>query len=284
VRELLHFIAFGGLVWLATVILMIRAPSIQNQFRRHLNRHSLLDRFKSDRMQNLLKNAGMEIDARKINFIRYMFALICIAADCLMRYFNDRPFTWRTIVIFLVFLLFTSSMRFSIITFVSKILHRQRNIQQDSELISFFRLYENSRSKENTVQFHAFCRRVANHFIHINDQVLELSERAVDENIDHALEWWCKQYSSDHPFIGEIRTIILTTEDMEDQEMAISYLKSQSSSIAKTTSDHYQRRWIVIGDIARVVNAAPSVLTFLMVFAMTILYLMIIRSQMTVMP
>ena len=129
------------------------------------------------------------------------------------------------------------------------------------------------------MQFGAFCAGTAGHFQYIRQDLYELSERAVDEGADHAIEWFCSKFPDHHAFINDIRSILLATEGMDDDTAAAQYLREQGKMISKISSDQYLKKWSFIGEIASIINVIPSIATFLMIVSLAMQYIMLIKGN-----
>lgn len=280
-----QLIAIAGLVYLSTLILSLQNPSkAKHYLRRFLDRELYFSKFESEKMQILLKDAGWNVRSRTINLSRFLGAFGFLGITYGSTYLRHEPFQPGALLITIIVLVFfTSPSRFSISGWVLRRLHKRRIIKRDAELISFVRLYENNRRKKTGyVQFWAFCEQISPHFEHIDRQLLTLSKRVIEDDLERALTWFVEQYPNDHPFIGEIRTIILTTEDIKDHQRAVAYLDDQNKAIAKLSSEVYLKRWMFIGDMATYLNAAPAMLTILMIIVLTIMYLQLVKGNMTI--
>jgi hypothetical protein len=275
----LHFITLIGLGYLCILIATYK-PETRAHYRERYRPAVLIHKFHSERLQQMMSNTGIEFASFQINFFRYLIVVSFIVINVISRFFRGDEMSFTPFMFGLIFIICTSPHRFTPWGRILTILRNRRLIKKDSQLISLLRLYENNKMKLQSFQLHAFFNRVSNHFNLIRSELLEVSERIIDQDIQDALDWWVQQYPADHQIMGQIRTILLLTEGMEDQHRAAEYIKSQSEYISKISSDQYKRRWNMIGDYAKVVNSIPSILTFVMIFALVLLYVNLIRSQM----
>ncbi|MBY9080946.1 hypothetical protein KIH86_12585 [Paenibacillus sp. HN-1] len=270
-----------GIIYLA-VLIFVSSTEQQERYMLRLRHRweGLGERLNQGKLAQLLYDSGLMISARKVTLLRYSAALLYVLAQTLGSYIRGVPFSWWDLLIGVLILILTSPARFLPLGWVLAWLHQRSVIRKDGELISFLRLYENNRlRKRGYSQFGIFCAEAAGHFVHIRHDLYELSERAVDEGPERAIEWFCKRFPEGHPFIGDIRSILLATEGMDDDLEAASYLKEQGNIIAQISSDQYLRKWSIIGDVATVINVIPSIATFLMIVTLAMQYIMLIKGN-----
>ncbi|WP_410513888.1 hypothetical protein PaeBR_05560 [Paenibacillus sp. BR2-3] len=279
--RLLLLIAVFGVVYLALLV-FVSSSSKQERYllRLGLKWNTLGTRMGSDRLQLLLNNSGLSISARKVTMFRYCAGLLYFTLQAAGDYIRESPFSGYDLLITFLILVITSPSRFLPFGWLLAWLHQKTLIQKDGELISFIRLYENNRlRKHGYMQFGAFCAGIARHFQHIRQDLYELSERAVDEGTDRAIEWFCCKFPDNHAFINDIRSILLATEGMDDDTEAARYLREQGKIISKISSDQYLKKWSFIGDISSIINVIPSIATFLMIVSLAMQYILLIKGN-----
>lgn len=279
--RLLLLIAVVGIVYLALLV-FVSSSSKQERYliRLGLRWNALGERIQGDRLQQLLNDLGLSISARKTTLFRYSAAMIYLFIQVVSDFIRSQPFSIYDPLIALLILVVSSPMRYLPFGWVLAWLHQKTVIQKDGELISFIRLYENNRlRKHGYVQFGAFCGSTAGHFQYIRHDLYELSERAVDEGVEGAIEWFCAKFPDDHSFIDDIRSILLATEGMDDDIEAANYLREQGKIIAKISSDQYLKKWSFIGDVSTIINVIPSIATFLMIVALAMQYILLIKDN-----
>ncbi|ASA19564.1 hypothetical protein [Paenibacillus donghaensis] len=273
--------AVAGVVYLALLV-FISSSSKQERYmvRLGLKWDALGNRMQVGRLQQLLNDSGLSISAGKITLFRYCAALLFVAVQFAGNFIRAAPFSPYDLLIALLILLLTSPRRFLPLGWLLAWLHQKTLIQKDGELISFVRLYENNRlRKHGYVQFGAFCAGAAGHFQYIRQDLHELSERAVDEGVERAIEWFCGKFPDNHSFINDIRSILLATEGMDDDNEAAGYLREQGKIISKISSDQYLKKWSFIGDVSTIINVIPSIATFLMIVSLAMQYIMLIKGN-----
>jgi hypothetical protein len=279
--RLLLLITVIGIVYVALLV-FVSSSSKQERYlvRLGLRWDALGERVQGDRLQQLLNDSGLSISARKITFFRYSAALIYLLTQFASEFIRSDSFSIYDPLIALLILVVSSPNRYLPFGWVLAWLHQKTVIQKDGELISFIRLYENNRlRKRGYVQFGAFCGSTAGHFQYIRQDLYELSERAVDEGVEGAIEWFCAKFPDNHSFINDIRSILLATEGMDDDTEAANYLREQGKIISKISSDQYLKKWSFIGDLSTIINVIPSIATFLMIVVMAMQYIVLIKGN-----
>lgn len=279
-RLLLIFAVFG-IVYVALLV-FVSTSSKQERYilRLGLKWKSLEERVQDDRLQRVLNDSGLSISARKITMFRYSAALIYLVIQVVSNFVRSESFSVYDPLIAVLILMVSSPIRYFPLGWILTWLHQKTLIQKDGELISFIRLYENNRlRKRGYVQFGAFCGSTAGHFQYIRQDLYELSERAVDEGVEGAIEWFCAKFPDNHSFINDIRSILLATEGMDDDTEAANYLREQGKIIAKISSDQYLKKWSFIGDLSTIINVIPSIATFLMIVSLAMQYILLIKGN-----
>ena len=279
-RLLLIFAVFG-IVYVALLV-FVSTSSKQERYilRLGLKWKSLEERVQDDRLQRVLNDSGLSISARKITMFRYSAALIYLVIQVVSNFVRSESFSVYDPLIAVLILMVSSPIRYFPLGWILAWLHQKTLIQKDGELISFIRLYENNRlRKRGYVQFGAFCGSTAGHFQYIRQDLYELSERAVDEGVEGAIEWFCAKFPDNHSFINDIRSILLATEGMDDDTEAANYLREQGKIIAKISSDQYLKKWSFIGDLSTIINVIPSIATFLMIVSLAMQYILLIKGN-----
>lgn len=279
--RLLLLITVIGIVYFALLV-FVSTSSKQERYlvRLGIRWNALGERVEGDRLQQLLNDSGLSISARKVTLFRYSAALIYLLTQLLSDFIRSNSFSIYDPLIALLILVISSPMRYFPFGWVLAWLHQKTVIQKDGELISFIRLYENNRlRKRGYVQFGAFCGSTAGHFQYIRQDLYELSERAIDEGVEGAIEWFCAKFPDNHSFINDIRSILLATEGMDDDTEAANYLREQGKIISKISSDQYLKKWSFIGDLSTIINVIPSISTFLMIVAMAMQYILLIKGN-----
>lgn len=279
--RLLLLVAVCGVAYLALLV-FVSSSSKQERYalRLGVKWKALGEKVQNQRLQQLLQSAGLSISAGKITLFRYSAALIYVAVQAVGDFIREVPFSMADLLIAMLILIISSPKRYLPFGWLLSWLYQKTLIQKDGELISFIRLYENNRlRKRGYVQFGSFCAGTASHFHYIRQDLYELSERAVDEGTERAIEWFCGNFPAGHAFINDIRSILLATEGMDDDTEAANYLREQGKIITKISSDQYLKKWTFIGDISTIINVIPSIATFLMIVSLAMQYIMLIKEN-----
>ncbi|MDT3426029.1 hypothetical protein J2Z22_001549 [Paenibacillus forsythiae] len=279
--RLFMLIAVFGIVYLALLVFVSTTGKRERYMLRLRQKwHVFGERMDNGRLQQLLNASGLTVSARKVTLIRYSAACLYLLVKVLGDYIRGLPFGVYDLLIAALIIGLTSPARYLPFGWLLSWLKQRSAVQKDGELISFLRLYENNRlRRRGYVQFGAFCAGAAGHFVHIRHDLYELSERSVDEGPERAIEWFCDRFPEGHAFIGDIRSILLATEGMDDDTEAAAYLREQGKMIAKISSDQYLRKWSLIGDICSIINVIPSIATFLMIVTLAMQYIMLIKGN-----
>lgn len=276
-REFLQLITVAGVFYLCGLVLLSNTQ-IRHRISTTLTKERIERRFESERMRQMFKDSGLNISSKIVNILRYCGVCAYIVLDAIIRFLTNQPMSWLPILIGMFTIFLTSSLPLTPMTLLMSKLKSRHSISRDSELIAFIKFYESNRLREHPMQLHYFCRRVAGQFSIINSELYRLSEMLVDKKIEEALNWWILQYPSNHEFISEIRTIIMTSENASREEVQ-AYLQSQSQYLIKLSSDQYRKKGMFAGDMAKILTGIPAILTFIMIICFVFMYLMIIRSQ-----
>lgn len=278
-REFLQLVTIAGVFYLAALILYSN-NTIRNKLTNTFSKEKIISRFESEKFKKMFSDSGISISSKMVNLVRFGGSAGYVIIDLLIRYLTSSTFSYIPLLIVLILIFLTSPLPLTPMSFVLGKLKSRYFLQKDSELVGLIKFYENNRARINPVQLHTFFKRVSGSFKLIGPELLELSERLIDKELNEALDWWVNQYPKDHEFIGEIRTIILTTESSSGEE-AIKYLNSQNQFLIRLSSDQYKKKGMFVGDIANYLNGIPSVLTFVMVITFVFMYLMIVQKQLT---
>lgn len=270
-----------GVVYLSLLV-FVSSSSRQERYMVSLSARwrAMGERTRNERLQQLLNQSGLAISAGKITIFRYTAAFIYLAVQAVSAFVRSAPFSIYDLLIPCLILIITSPLRYLPLGWLLAWLHQKTLIQKDGELISFIRLYENNRlRKRGYMQFGTFCAGTAGHFQYIRQDLYELSERAVDEGTEQAIEWFCSKFPDNHTFINDIRSILLATEGMDDDMEAANYLREQGRIITKISSDQYLKKWSFIGDVSTIINVIPSIATFLMIVTLAMQYILLIKGN-----
>ena len=283
-RIFFQLVALAGLIYLIFLILFHQNnKKLINRWRMQLNPQKVMNRFHSEQMEILFQDAGFKNISRNINFYRWMLVLAYLILSITVELARGNSIGFTPFIVAASAIFITSPLNYAPAGYVLRKVKQQNIIRKDSEIISFLKLYENNRMNENHyIQFESFCMQMAPHFRFIRKELMQLSERVIDDGLERALDWWVELYPSDHKFISEIRTVLLTTESLDDKSKVLVYLKEQGKIINKISSDQYLRRWTLIGDIAGIFNSIPSLGTFIMIIWLVLLYLNILKSNVSI--
>jgi len=277
-ERLFMMITVIGLAYFGFLILFSSKES-GSKYRKN-GLENLKKRFNNETVQTVLDESGLKLTAQRINIVRYSIAGLYILIQFMINFLRASSFSTIDLLVALTFLLISSPQRYAPFGMILSKIQQRAIIQKDGEVISFMRLYENNRlRKSGHVQFGVFCAQMAEHFMYIRKDLLQLSERSVDDGAEEAIDWFSKQFPSNHAFIGDVRSIFIAIEGMNDNQEAANYLRDQSKAIAKISSDQYQRKWSRTGDIFNVLNAIPSITTLLDLVVLALLYVMLIKGN-----
>lgn len=248
--------------------------------RKQLTFENFRHRLESEKLQILLNNAGIPSASGNINFFRYGAAGLYLILQLAVGYIRKEQPTATDFIIPAVIIMATSSAKFAPLGALLRKVHTNKISKKDGELISFLKLYENNRMKKRGhTEFSSFCAQVASHSKYIRQDLYELSQRSIDEGVEKGIDWFCNQFPANHPFIADVRSIMLATESMSADDDAISYLNNQSKIIGKISADQYERKMGNIGSVATLITLTPAMATFLMIVVLSLLYVMIIKNQ-----
>jgi len=276
VRNAFVLLSFVGLAYLA-VLVATAQPAVRKMFRRQLNPRRLTDRLQSEAFQEILRQAGINVTAKRMNLFRLYLSSVILFVGYFPAFIrNEKPSMVPLLLVFLIWFL-TSPHRFTLGGLIYSWLSRRQQIRKNGELISLLKLYENNKRLQD-LKFEHFLKRVAPHFRLLKKDLIILSERVTDDGLHDALNWFVNQFPPNHPFVGQIRTIILATEGKEGEE-AVRYLDQESHTIARISNDMYLSRWNTISAFATVVNAIPSFAMFFLIILLVLYHITLVREQ-----
>lgn len=235
-----------------------------------------MGKLQSEALQQVLRNAGLNVSAKRFNFFRIFTSalLLFLGYGSAIVRGEDLAITPLAIVFLLWFS--TSPNRFTLGGLIYSRLKKFQTIKRNGELMSFLKLYENNK-RLNNLRFEHFLKRVAPHFTLIGKELIILSERVTDEGLEEGLKWFSAQYPN-HPFVPNICTIILATEEREGEDV-IQYLDQESHTIARISNDLYMSRWNTLSSLVTVLNSFPSFAMFFLIIILVVYYTVLVQSQ-----
>lgn len=280
-ERLFLIIAAVGIAYFAYLVYVSTGKKVETDpILRHLNLVAVQDKFESEKLQTLLNNAGLKASSKRINLFRYSAAIAYVSVQVLNSFLRYQPFPLVDILIGIGIIALSSHARYLPLGLILRRMHHNEFVRKDGELISFLRQYENNRlRKKGSTEFGTYCAQVAPNLDYLRSDLYGMSERCVDLGTENAIKWFCDQFPSNHPFINDIRSILLATEGKNNDSEAAQYLSSQSKSISKISSDHYLRKWTRIGEYLTIVATIPSIATFLMVVVLAMKYILLIKGN-----
>ncbi|ETT61293.1 hypothetical protein BSK66_27695 [Paenibacillus odorifer] len=279
--RLFMLIAIVGIAYLALIVFLSTAKQSQRKFYRNkLSLKAVQGRFKSDRLQEMLDKAKIPYSAQAINYFRIVTATAIILIELIGAFLRKTSLSGTDFLIPAAIIYFTTPNRFSPLGWVLAARQRSIDTKKDGELVSFLKQYENNRKRSRGyIDFGTFCEQIAPNFQYLQKDLQELAERSIDDGTEEAILWFCNTFPTNHHFVGDVRSILLATESIQNNEDAVLYLKEQSKTIAKISSDHYQKKWKKIGDHATTFNTLPSLITILMIVVLAIQYVGVVQSN-----
>lgn len=279
--RLFMLIAIVGIAYLAFIVFLSTAKQSQRNFYRNkLSLKAVQGRFKSDRLQEMLDKAKIPYSAQAINYFRIVTATAVILIELIGAFLRKTSLSGTDFLIPAAIIYLTTPNRFSPLGWVLSARQRGINTKKDGELVSFLKQYENNRKRSRGyLDFGTFCEQVAPDFQYLQKDLQELAERSIDDGVEEAILWFCNTFPTNHHFIGDVRSILLATESIQNNEDAVLYLKEQGNTIAKISSDHYRKKWKRIGDHATTFNTLPSLMTILMMVVLAIQFVGIVQNN-----
>lgn len=272
-RYIFLLLAAGGLAWMATLMATADAK-IRKRLYRRLDAKHLADQLHNDSLQKALSDAGFSISAKRFNLFRLLIILTILVTELGSSFITGERSVWPLFMVFLIW--FTTTPRpMTLGWFVYTKLKQRRERQKNRELIALIRLYEQNKRGQH-LKLDVFLKRVANHFEFLGKELIALSERVTDDGLEDAIRWFTSLFP-DHPFAGQIGTILLATEQLPSEE-AVPYLEQESHTIARISSDLYAERWNTLSTLALIVNATPSFAMFFLVIALVLYHITSIQN------
>lgn len=232
----------------------------------------IAEKFQSEPLQKAFRDAGLNVSAQKFLLIRFFGFVGYEAVLALSSWISGSSFPIVPALIGVLLLLATSTVPVSPLGLALSWLKKRHDLRKDAELISFLILYEKSWKRRGYQQFSEFCRQRAAESKYLQPDLLILARRVDEEGIEKALDHFVSRFPPDHPFVKDIRSIIIAVEGMKDSDAAIKYLEDQSRIISGISSDVYSRKWKLIGDIGNIFNTLPAMILFLMAVLLIVQY------------
>lgn len=279
--RLFTLISTFGIAYFALLVFLSMSKNHERDlFRKQINIRAVMMKFQSDKFQEKLDNSGYPIKSQNVNFIRYATALIFLLFLFLSSYVKGTAMSLIDILIPIAILVISSSRAYLPLGWFLNKKFQQNVLHKDGEIVSFLKQYQNNRLRNRGyIEFGAFCTQVAPTFEYLRNDLNELAEKATDDGVEEAIKHFCDKFPVDHHFMSNVRSILLATESMADNNDAIEYLKKQNTAISKISSDHYQKKWTRIGDWAGIINVIPSISTFLMIVMLSLQYIMLLKGN-----
>lgn len=279
--RLFTLISTFGIAYFALLVFLSMSKNHERDlFRKQINIRAVMMKFQSDKFQEKLDNSGYPIKSQNVNFIRYATALIFLLFLFLSSYVKGNAMSLKDVLIPIAILVVSSSRAYLPLGWFLNKKFQQNVLHKDGEIVSFLKQYQNNRLRNRGyIEFGAFCTQVAPTFEYLRNDLNELAEKATDDGVEEAIKHFCDKFPVDHHFMSNVRSILLATESMADNNDAIEYLKKQNTAISKISSDHYQKKWTRIGDWAGIINVIPSISTFLMIVMLSLQYIMLLKGN-----
>jgi len=268
-----HVFLLMSLVGLVSFCLMLtkryRAWNGRNEWRTRL--------FQQERLHRLLVDAGLHWKASHVQAIRFGAAAIFLLYAYGAALWRQEDLSLVPVTVVAAWLLGTSPVRFSPLGLLVHVRRTVAAARRDGEWMVFLRLYENNRrNPHRSLQFSAFCEQVGPYLPMLRHDLLMLSQRVTVSGLEKAFEWLEERFPAHH----EVFAIIQTTERLGNAE-AVRFLHENSRVLTKLSSDRYERRWKAVGQWLNLLNTLPSMATFLTMLVLVLLYVTMIKSQVT---
>lgn len=228
-------------------------------------------------MRRLLADAGLGWKTSHVQVIRFGAAVLFLVYAYGSVLWRQEDLSLAPIFVTAVWLLGTSPVRFSPFGLFAHVRKTVAATRRDGEWIVFLRLYENNRRNHHRgLQFAAFCEQVAPYLPLLRHDLLLLSQRVTVSGLEKAFKWLEERFPSHH----EVFAIVQTTERLGNAE-AVRFLHENSRVLTKLSSDRYERRGKAVGQWLNLLNTLPSMTTFLMMLVLVLLYVTMIKNQVT---
>lgn len=274
-RTIFMLMSTTGFVYIA-VLVATREPQIRRRFRRQLDPKRWIEKLESSVFQEILREAGIRIPSQKINLFRLLASLSILTIGYGPALWGKQPGLEPVLTVFLLWFA-TTPRPYTLGWMFYNQLKKRRINRKNGELVALLKLYENNKRIQN-LKFEHFLKHVSNYFQLLKKELITLSERVTDDGLQPALDWFVKQFPESHPFVGQIRTIILATEGKEGEEAA-QVLDQESQTISKICNDLYLGRWNTFSTFATVLNALPSFAMFLLIIVLVLYNISLAQSQ-----
>lgn len=266
--RLFLLISIIGLVYFCVLLISrYRVWDWRNEMRTRL--------FRSERWRSLLEDAGFHWKVSHVQAMRIGVSAVYLFYAYGASIVLHEPFTIAPVILATGWWMATSPVRFSPLGLFIHVRKAYAAAKRGGEWIVFLRLYENNRrNKHRSLQFSAFCEQAAPYLPMLRHDLLILSQRVTVGGLEKAFEWLESRFPDHH----EVFAIIQTTERLGAEE-AVRFLSENNRVLTKLSSDQYERRWKTVGQWLNMLNTVPSMATFLMMVVLVMLYVTLIKSQ-----
>lgn len=269
-------------VWLGLLLMTTEAKNEGiRRLRKYVKQNSPKNLIKSTNGQRLLDGAGVKIRYADLVVARTAFLFIVLIISYLETvYLKNKVGLLLLFGAMFIATFLMSTSRLSISGYLLSKMYENKKVRRDLEYISFMRLYEaNKRRGDNSLQFWAFCANVAPNFFSIKTDLITVSNKALSEDVTSALEWFEQTTDKNNLYMNRLKSVILSVEEMEEQEKINNFLHENSVAMAGMSSHLYSKRSGNIADVATYINVVPSLLSFIALVYILAIYLMEVNES-----
>ena len=280
-RSFFVFVALVGVTLLSVFVLSAANPAFFNRYKRKVDVKSFLDKFHNEDLDEALERAGFRVKSYFFNSLRYGFlAVLTVFAFAQYYFVKDAKDFLVSFFVGLAWFVFTHPGQSMPFGFLLKKIAHSRAEAKNGQLLSFIQLYRSDRSRHGKqTQFWNFCYQVAPNFPLLEKDLIGLASRATEEGIESALAWFQGLFPKDHPFAGEILSMVLSAEKAKNREAVKNALERQGELLAKISSSRYATRWKTLGDFLTAVNTLPAIAIIITMIILILKYITIINKN-----
>ena len=280
-RSFFVFVALVGVTLLSVFVLSAANPAFFNRYKRKVDVKSFLDKLHDEVLDEALERAGFRVRSYFFNSLRYGFlAVLTVFAFAQYYFVKDAKDFIVSLFVGVGWFVFTHPGQSMPFGFLLKRMAYSRAEAKNGQLLSFIQLYKSDRSRPGKrTQFWNFCYQAASNFPLLEKDLIRLASKATEEGIESALDWFQGLFPKDHPFAGEILSMVLSAEKAQNREAVKNALERQGELLAKISSSRYTIRWKTLGDFLTAVNTLPAIVIIMTMVILILKYITIISKN-----
>lgn len=280
-RATFILMAVLGVTYLALLFFFSADPALVNRYRNRLSKERLLGKFRNTHLDDLLTDLGWSINSQFYNYMRFGAAGLYILVSVLSNLAAGAKISFiSTVLVPVLWLVLTHPGPGMPVTWALQRMIGSRASKRNSELLTFIQTYRIDRSRlGRKTQFWNFCFEMAPSLPMLEKDLMRLGTRVTEDGLENALRWFTSLFPDDHPFAGELMSIVLSAERAQNRESVARALEKQGELLAKVSSSRYAETWKSVGELSSALNALPSIVTLITMIMLIFNYVGIISRN-----